>query len=57
MILKLIHTRSTGKIFHLHTRTKFFYSENDQSLEEPPQKCGGVSTTGGFPDATGQGAR
>lgn len=28
-----------------------------QSLEQPPQGCGGVPSTGGFQDMTGQGAR
>lgn len=31
-------------------------SENDQSLAQPPQECGGAPFTGDFQDATVQGA-
>lgn len=31
-------------------------SENDQSLAQPPQECGGAPITGDFQDATVQGA-
>ncbi|KAK4829313.1 hypothetical protein QYF61_003189, partial [Mycteria americana] len=40
--------------FHLDIRNKFFYSENDQSLEQPPQGHGRVLITGGFQAAIGQ---
>lgn len=34
-----------------------FYSENNHSLEQPPQGHGRISITGGFPAVIGQGAR
>ncbi|KAK4829087.1 LOW QUALITY PROTEIN: hypothetical protein QYF61_002038 [Mycteria americana] len=36
---------------------EIFYSENNQSLKQPPQGCGGVSITGGFKDVLGQDVR
>lgn len=32
------------------------YSENDQSLAQPPRECGGAPISGGFQDAIVQGA-
>lgn len=34
-----------------------FYSENNHSLEQPPQGCGIVPITGSFQDFFGQAAR
>lgn len=39
--------------FHLDRRD-FFFSENNQSLKQPPQGCGKVSITRGFQDVVGQ---
>lgn len=35
----------------------FLNSENNRSLKQPPQGCGRITTTEGFQDAIGQGAR
>ncbi|KAK4828698.1 hypothetical protein QYF61_000536 [Mycteria americana] len=40
--------------FHLDIRKKLFYSENNQSLKQPPQGRAAVPIAGGFQDATGQ---
>ena len=40
-----------------HYKRENFYSENNQSLEQPPQGHGTVPIARGFQDATGQGAR
>lgn len=49
-------TCCTGRGF-LVLYEEFIYSENNQSLEQPPQGCGEVLTTGGFQDVFGKGAR
>jgi len=38
-------------------KKEIFYSENNQSLKQPPQGGGRVPNTGGFQDVLGQGAR
>lgn len=38
-------------------KKEVFYAENNQTLQQPPQGCDGVSITGGFQDATGESAR
>jgi len=43
--------------FILIQERTYFYSESNQSLEQPPQGRGGVPITGGLQDAMGQGAR
>jgi len=45
------------EMFHLDIRKKFFYSEYNHSLEQPPMEHGRVVIAGGFPDATGEVAR
>ncbi|KAK4830082.1 hypothetical protein QYF61_008420 [Mycteria americana] len=45
-----------GERFHLDIRD-FFYSENNQSLKQSPQGCGGVPIVTGFQDAVGEGTR
>ncbi|KAK4831003.1 hypothetical protein QYF61_014574, partial [Mycteria americana] len=42
------------KSWRCRYKKEIFYAENNQSLQQPPQGCGGVSITGGFQDATGQ---
>ncbi|KAK4833026.1 LOW QUALITY PROTEIN: hypothetical protein QYF61_027408 [Mycteria americana] len=44
-----------GEVSSRHKKY-IFYSENNQSLEQPLQGCGGVPVTGGFQDVIGQGA-
>ncbi|XP_074677350.1 uncharacterized protein LOC141922118 isoform X2 [Strix aluco] len=41
--------------FHLNVR-EIFYSENNYSMEQPPQGHGGVPVAGGFQHVAGQGA-
>ncbi|KAK4833065.1 hypothetical protein QYF61_027727 [Mycteria americana] len=48
--------KSQQERFHLDTR-KFFQSESNHSLEQPPQGHSKVPIAGGFQDAVGQGAR
>ena len=43
--------------FYLEIRKNYFYSENNQSLEQPPQGHGRDLIAGGFQDAMAQGAR
>lgn len=45
-----------GEISYLHKK-EIVRSENNQSLEQPPQVCGGVRIAEGFHDVFGQGAR
>lgn len=37
-------------------KKEVFYSEDNKSLEQPPQECGGVPITGSLQDVNGQGA-
>lgn len=40
---------------NLNVKDNFFYIENNQSVEQPPQGHGGDPITEGFQDTTGQG--
>lgn len=43
--------------FHLDVRNFFFYSENNQSLEQHPWGCGEVPISGGVQAVLGQGGQ
>lgn len=53
----IIGASCTIKRFYLDIKREFFYSEDNWSLEQPPQRCDRIPVTGAFQDAVGQVAK